>query len=102
MESIKVVGGTEAAFQYSPLSRRSHFAMTARRAIRKANSSASVILVKPVVVMAARALGPGSLRLRMVKLAHNLGSNEMPLTNHRPVVHELHARPAVQPTRRAA
>lgn len=101
MESIKVVGGREAAFQRSPLTLRSHFAMTARRAIRKANSSASVILVKPVVVMAARALGPGPLRLRMVKLAHNLGSNEVPLAT-RPVVHELRARAAVQPTQRAA
>lgn len=102
MESIKVVGGTEAAIQYSPLARRSHFAMTARRAMRKANCSASVILVKPFVVMAARALGPGPLRLRMVKLAHNLGSSELPLGTRRPAIHTLHARAAVQPTRRAA
>ena len=39
------------------------------------NGSASSILVKPFVVMAARVLGPGPTRLRLVKLAHNLDSN---------------------------
>jgi hypothetical protein len=30
-------------------------------------------VVKPLVVFAARLMGPGPLRLRMVKLAHELG-----------------------------
>ncbi len=45
--------------------------MTARRVIRKTNGT----IVKPFVVLAARALGPGPLRLRMVKLAHSLSSD---------------------------
>ncbi len=102
MDSIKVVGGTEAALQYSPLKRRSLFGMAARRAIRKANSSASVILFKPFVVMAARTLGPGPLRLRMVKLAHNLGSDEVPLVVNPVAIHELPRATAAQPNQRAA
>lgn len=30
------------------------------------------VVVKPLVVLAARFLGPGPLRLKMVKLAHDL------------------------------
>ena len=61
---------------------------------------ASHVLVRPFVVFAARALGPGPTRLRLVKLAHNL--------DHQPLIagpHELYKeddRPAVQPSRRAA
>lgn len=36
------------------------------------NGSASSVLFKPLVVLAARVLGPGPTRLRLVKLAHNL------------------------------
>jgi hypothetical protein len=43
--------------------------MISRRAIHRASGS---VLVKPFVVLAARTLGPGPLRLRMVKLAHEL------------------------------
>jgi hypothetical protein len=74
--------------------------MTARRAIRKVNGSASHFLVKPVVVMAARVLGPGPTRLRLVKLAHNLGQNGAPAQPGE-LVHDP-TKPAVQPTRRAA
>lgn len=38
------------------------------------NGSASMLLVRPLVVMAARALGPGPMRLKLVKLAHNLST----------------------------
>ena len=46
--------------------------MLPRRAFRIVNGSASHIIVRPMVVLAARALGPGPTRLRLVKLAHNL------------------------------
>jgi hypothetical protein len=34
------------------------------------------MIVKPFVVLAARCLGPGPLRLQMVKLAHDLGEGD--------------------------
>jgi hypothetical protein len=34
------------------------------------------VIVKPIVVLAARCLGPGPLRLQMVKLAHDLGEGQ--------------------------
>jgi hypothetical protein len=34
------------------------------------------VVVKPLVVLAARCLGPGRLRLQMVKLAHDLGEGQ--------------------------
>lgn len=37
------------------------------------NGSASAVIVRPFAVMAARVLGPGPLRLKMVRLAHNMG-----------------------------
>jgi hypothetical protein len=51
------------------------FAMVARRAFRIVNDSASQIIVRTMVVMAAKALGPGPTRLKLVKLAHNLGNS---------------------------
>jgi hypothetical protein len=74
--------------------------MVGRRALRKVNGTASLFLVKPLVVMAARALGPGPARLRLVKLAHNL--------EPRGAAPEVEGRfverpkPAVQPSKRAA
>ena len=65
------------------------------------NGSASLVLVKPFVVMAARVLGPGPTRLRLVKLAHNLGQNAVVAEADQDAYHE-EERPAVQPTRRAA
>ncbi len=41
------------------------------------NGSASHLLFRPFVVMAARALGPGPTRLKLVKLAHNLSRREL-------------------------
>src|SRR2546428_13061822 len=61
--------------RYSAIRRRSLIAMVARRALLKVNGSASSILVKPFVVMAAPALCPRRRRLRLVKLAHNLDSD---------------------------
>ncbi|HYR50682.1 MAG TPA: hypothetical protein VES90_10890 [Candidatus Eisenbacteria bacterium] len=34
------------------------------------------VIVRPFVVLAARCLGPGPLRLQMVKLAHDLGEGQ--------------------------
>ncbi|MFI5168538.1 MAG: hypothetical protein ACHQQS_18180, partial [Thermoanaerobaculales bacterium] len=34
------------------------------------------VFVKPLVVLAAKCLGPGRLRLEMVKLAHDLGDRD--------------------------
>lgn len=41
--------------------------------------SAGHVLVRPFVVMAARALGPGPARLRLVRLAHNLSPSHLVL-----------------------
>jgi hypothetical protein len=75
--------------------------MVARRALQRVNGSASHFLVKPFVVMAARVLGPGPTRLRLVKLAHNLSQNgavlELPQA-----AYDENQRAAVQPTSRAA
>jgi hypothetical protein len=83
--------------RYSTPRLRFLIAMVARRALQIANGSASYILVRPVVVLAARVLGPGPTRLRLVKLAHNL--------DHGATVIQLprdDQGPAAQPTRRAA
>ncbi len=60
-------------------------------------------MVRPFIVMAARVLGPGPTRLRLVKMAHNIHPN------HHAAVVALTVRdfdaeqgPAVQPTSRAA
>ena len=63
------------------------------------SGSTSHALVRPFVVFAARALGPGPTRLRLVKLAHTLDHQALFL-----VPEEAYGddRPAVQPTSRAA
>ncbi|HEV3404987.1 MAG TPA: hypothetical protein VG364_00190 [Candidatus Dormibacteraeota bacterium] len=50
--------------------------MLARRASRIVNGSAISIIARPMVVTAARVLGPGPTRLKLVKLAHGLGNGE--------------------------
>jgi hypothetical protein len=40
------------------------------------NRTGRRMIVKPVVVLAARCLGPGPLRLQMVKLAHDMGEGQ--------------------------
>ena len=61
--------------EYTASRLRFLFTMVARRAFQIVNGSASHIIVRPMVVMAARALGPGPTRLKLVKLAHSLGSS---------------------------
>jgi hypothetical protein len=40
-------------------------------------ASARPVVVKPLVLLAAKVMGPGPLRLRMVKLAHELDDGEV-------------------------
>lgn len=62
----------QAHRRYSPAPWRSLIDMVGGRAFRKVNGAANLVLIKPLVVMAARVLGPGPARLRLVKLAHQL------------------------------
>jgi hypothetical protein len=66
--------------------------------MRLANGTASVILLRPMVVMAARVMGPGPARLRMVKLAHNLSRSTLAVV---PPEEGFEGAP-VHPTTRAA
>lgn len=97
--SLEVLGA-HSDRRYSLKPRRSLIEMFSRRARGFVTGPASHVLVKPFVVFAARTLGPGPTRLKLVKLAHNL--------DHQPLIavpHELYEeddRPAVQPSRRAA
>jgi hypothetical protein len=75
--AVKSLDGTSAR-RYSIKTRRSHIAMVARRALHRMNGPASQFFFRPFVVMAARALGPGPTRLKLVKLAHNLGGHQTP------------------------
>ena len=88
-------------FQYSATSRRSLITMHARRTLYRTNGS---IIVKPLVVLAAKVLGPGPLRLTLVKLAHDLSDGGVLLEPRQggyvaPLPFE---RTAAQPTQRAA
>lgn len=68
--------------------------------MKQANGTAGLFLVKPLVVLAARLLGPGPLRLSMVKLAHNLDGHDLALV--KPAVERYVESAPVQPTSRAA
>lgn len=92
--------GAEVGEGYSTKGLRSLIGMVGGRAIRRVNGTAGLVLFKPLVVMAARVLGPGPTRLRLVKLAHNLGGRGG-LVVEPEAFREL-PQPAVQPTRRAA
>ena len=72
--------------------------MDARRALQLTNG---VVDVRPVVLLVARALGPGSLRLEMVKLAHELNgrrSDVFPFEGRLEIRNHQH-QPASQPER---
>lgn len=53
----------------------------------------------PVVLLAAKALGPGSIRLEMVKLVHELNERRSELTalEGRSEIHSNEHQPASQP-----
>ena len=92
---------TDSHQGYSSESRRSLIGMVARRAFGLVNGSTSHILVRPFVVLAARVLGPGPTRLRLVKLAHTLDRDAMfVVPEEGGVLGE--DRPSVEPTSRAA
>lgn len=99
MRAVEGVGGPVAE-GYSTKRLRSLIGMVGRRALSRVNGTATVILVKPLVVMAARVLGPGPTRLRLVKLAHNLGRRGGVVVE--PDSYRELPQPAVQPTQRAA
>src|SRR5258708_1266932 len=73
--------------------------MVSRRGLHRTGRK---VLVKPLVVLAAKCLGPGRLRLEMVKLAHDLGELDDTLQSlaGRPQENVLPAHEA--PARRAA
>ncbi|HSP10291.1 MAG TPA: hypothetical protein VLU92_11935 [Candidatus Dormibacteraeota bacterium] len=75
--------------------------MPARRALYRTNGS---VIVKPLVVFAAKVLGPGPLRLKLVKLAHDLNDGGVFLEATQGIyVSPLPLdRTAAQPTQRAA
>ncbi len=54
--------------------------MGARRALRWTNDRVNV---RPFVVLAARVMGPGPLRLKLVRLAHELDSERGDLATSR-------------------
>jgi hypothetical protein len=64
------------------------------------------MIVRPFVVLAAKCLGPGPLRLQMVKLAHDLddGDNYFDIfyAERRPEAKPAFEAPASQTGRRAA
>jgi hypothetical protein len=74
--------------------------MVGRQAFRRVNGTATVILVKPLIVMAARVLGPGPTRLRLIKLAHQLEPRGAVVEPERRLVER--PTPVVQPSERAA
>jgi hypothetical protein len=86
---------------YSSEARRSLIGMVARRAFGLVNGSTSHMLVRPFVVLAARVLGPGPTRLRLVKLAHTLDRDALFLIPDEGGA-QGEDRPSVQPTSRAA
>jgi hypothetical protein len=58
-------------------------------------------IARPFVVLAAKFLGPGPTRLRLVKLAHEMGGGG-PFVAARDGYAEEDARQGVQPSKRAA
>jgi hypothetical protein len=73
---------------------------------RALNRTGRRVIVRPFVVLAAKCLGPGPLRLQLVKLAHEMGQGQnffevfygRQLRELNPAVSEA----PVRPTRRAA
>jgi hypothetical protein len=96
---VKRIGGM-AHQRYSAARRRSLIAVVGRQAFRRVNGTATLILVKPLIVMAARVLGPGPTRLRLVKLAHSLEPRAVVVQPERRLVER--PKPVVQPSKRAA
>ena len=47
------------------------------RVRRLTSEMVRAVVVRPLVLLAARVMGPGPLRLKMVKLAHDLGDRKV-------------------------
>jgi hypothetical protein len=64
------------------------------------------MIVRPFVVLAAKLLGPGPMRLQMVKLAHELGDGdnyfEVFYARRSPEANPVFEAPATETRRRAA
>jgi hypothetical protein len=65
------------------------------------------MIVRPFVMLAARCLGPGRLRIQMVKLAHEMGDGQNFFEvfygrQRRELMPAAFEAPAVQPSQRAA
>lgn len=75
--------------------------MGARRLMQRANGTASDFLLRPMVVLAARVMGPGPARIRMVRLAHSLNRRGLTVVQAEEGAQGFEATP-VQPTTRAA
>ena len=64
------------------------------------------MILRPFVVLAAKLLGPGPMRLQMVKLAHELGDGdnyfEVFYARRRPEANPAFKAPATETRRRAA
>jgi len=78
--------------------------MVAQGALNRAGTRR---LVRPFVVLAARCLGPGPLRLQMVKLAHVMGERPNYFEvfygrQRRELMPAAFEAPAAQPSQRAA
>src|SRR5690348_12031734 len=87
--------------RYSTSTLRFLITMVGRRALHRMHASANLFLMRPFVVMAARALGPGPTRLKLVKLAPNLSAPELVAEPARDLAYvDGHA--SSQPTQRAA
>jgi hypothetical protein len=99
--SLEVLDGSPLR-GYSKTTRRFLITMLSRRAMGLVNGSASHVLVKPFVVFAARALGPGPTRLKLVRLAHNLDDHPRLLDVPDESAYGKGDGPAVQPSTRAA
>jgi hypothetical protein len=84
--------------QYSLRPRRFLNAVVGRRPWRGANSMG---IARPFVVLAAKFLGPGPTRLRLVKLAHEMGGGGViAAASNGPAQEDTQQ--AVQPSKRAA
>ncbi len=94
----RLIGRRRSQLQYSLAGGRSLIRMGARRFFDQANGTASVVLLRPMVVMAARAMGPGPARLRLVKLAHELNKSRLTVITSEPGFENA----PVQPSTRAA
>jgi hypothetical protein len=76
-------------------------------ATRALNRTGKRVIIRPFVVLAAKCLGPGPLRLQLVKLAHEMGEGQNFFEvfygrQRRELMPGAFEVPAAQPSQRAA